>query len=68
MTLKEKSETYKGHTESKLKGENAERNALLIDFYRECFGNYSLESSQCPFCPQGLECQHEATIKMIGGR
>lgn len=64
MTLKEKSETYKGHTESKLKGENAERNAFLIDFYRECFGGYSLTSPICPFCPLGRDCEQEATVEL----
>jgi hypothetical protein len=43
----------------KRNSETKERDAtaLNIDFFRDCFGNYSLTSTQCPFCPQGLYCK-----------
>ena len=31
--------------------------AFLIDFFRDCYGNYSSTSTQCPFCPLGLDCE-----------
>ena len=43
----------------KKRGERTEcdATALQIDFFRECYGNYSLTSTECPFCPLGLDCE-----------
>lgn len=45
-------------------GERKERDAtaLKIDFYRDCYGNHSTSSTECPFCPLGLDCRQEETV------
>lgn len=37
--------------------------ALKIDFFRDCYGNHSSTSTECPFCPLGLDCKQEVTAR-----
>lgn len=52
----------------KQRGQKSERDvtALKIDFFRDCFGNHSLTSTMCPFCPHGLDCKKEAKARNEG--
>jgi len=47
----------------KRRRERTERDVLRIDFYRECYGNYSPTSTECPFCLWGLDCEQKGTVK-----
>jgi hypothetical protein len=42
------------------------KTAFRINFFRDCYGNYSQKSPVCIFCEWGLDCEKKAIARNQG--